>query len=295
MPLRTDFRPSAALYPFSPQYFSPQGPERLRTHYLDVGEGQPLLMVHGNPTWSFLFRKMVPKLVDAGFRCVVPDLLGYGLSDHPNEGGAGPRQQSDMVRQLVEYLDLRELIIVGQDWGGPISLGAGVQVPDRVAGVAVGSTFAWRTSGIVRMVGRALRTGLVQRWMGRDRFVARVVRGLAQTDLSDEEIGHYTGVVGSPQLRRSLGRLPRDLIDADAWLEELERDVREKLGAKRALFLHGVREGVLGRQSLRRFDGMFDDCEVVRLPTAGHFFQEDSPDEATAALVRRFRVLDGDG
>lgn len=257
-------------------------------HYLDLGKGHPLLLVHGSPTWSFLFRKMVPGLVSAGFRCVVPDLLGYGLSDHPRVDGVGPERQAGALLQLIEELALNDMIVVGQDWGGPIGLGAAVQVPERVAGVVVGSTFAWRTSGLVRLVGRALRSGVAQRWMGGEGFVPRMIGALAHAKLSDTEMEHYTAVVSTPELRRSLSRLPRELLDADTWLEKLERDVRDKLGSKPALLLHGAREGALGLQALRRFETLFVDHKLVSLPDAGHFFQEDSPRETVAAIVAWF-------
>ncbi len=95
----------------------------IRLHYLDEGSGPPILMVHGQPTWSYLYRKMIPPLVAAGYRCVVPDLMGFGLSDKPTEESAYSLQRHvELVTGLVEKLKLQGITIVGQEWGWPIGV-----------------------------------------------------------------------------------------------------------------------------------------------------------------------------
>jgi len=100
-------------FPFKENYAEVDG---IRLHYVDEGTGPPILMVHGQPTWSYLYRKMVPPLVAAGYRCVVPDLMGFGLSDKPaDESQYTLRRHVELITGLVEKLDLGVVTIVGQD------------------------------------------------------------------------------------------------------------------------------------------------------------------------------------
>ncbi|MFQ5848677.1 MAG: alpha/beta fold hydrolase, partial [Candidatus Methylomirabilales bacterium] len=109
-------------WPYEPRWFqTPEG----RLHYIDEGarDGRPLVLVHGNPTWGYLWRHFIPPLVGAGFRVIVPDHLGFGRSDKPDDPSLYriPRHAA-RFEQLLESLDLRETTVVPQDWGGPIGL-----------------------------------------------------------------------------------------------------------------------------------------------------------------------------
>lgn len=293
--LRAEFEPDRVLYPFESRWFD--GPFG-RQHYLDEGAGRVIVLAHGNPTWSFLYRKMIPSLVAAGFRCVVPDMLGYGLSEHPVNFGFGVKAQADALSALIQALELCDILVVGQDWGGPVALAAVLQRPEGVRGVILGSTFAWRSSGVTRLIAHLLRSRLVQRWMlESETFIPKVLR-LARSKLSERERTHYQAVAANVELRRAKTVLPRELIDADAWLDGLERSLAEKLGTVPALLLNAKKDAFLGNPAVRRFKRIFRDAVVVDLPRAGHFFQEDAPEEAVAAIVSRFAssasfVLDG--
>lgn len=280
----TDFRPSPELYPFESRWFD--GP-RGRMHYLDEGQGQPILLVHGNPTWSFLYRKMIPWLTQSGFRCLVPDLLGYGLSEHPVSFGFTAREQVEALLAFVQARELEDLVVLGQDWGGPIALGVSVQMPESIRGIVLGSTFAWRASGITRCIGHVLRLGAIQRWMvNGDRFIERMM-GLARTSLTKQELEHYQLVASTPDLRRAKAVLPRELLDADDWLDELERGVIQRLGEARTLLIQGKKDA-FSDSLVRRLGQMLPNHIVLTLPHAGHFFQEDAPREVSDAIRERF-------
>jgi haloalkane dehalogenase len=230
---------------------------------------------------------MVPALTSLGFRCVVPDLLGYGLSEHPPGFGFAAAEQVDAVSAFTRALALEEPIVMGQDWGGPIALGVAVRSPGSVRGIALGSTFAWRTAGLTRLVGRALRLGAVQRWMVHDeRFIERVM-GLARTKLTRAELDHYQLVASTPELRRAKAVLPRELLDADDWLTELEGQVSEGLARVPTLLIHPKKDGFSGG-SVRRFSRMLPNNVILTLPRAGHFFQEDAPIEVANAIRERW-------
>jgi haloalkane dehalogenase len=132
-------------YPFAPNYVEIDGDEagRLRLHYVDEGprDGRIVLMLHGQPTWSYLYRKMIPVFAQAGYRGIAPDLVGFGRSDKPAE--LGYYSYDRHVRQIdafIEALDLRDIHLFCQDWGGMIGLRAATDVPDRFASIVASNT-----------------------------------------------------------------------------------------------------------------------------------------------------------
>jgi haloalkane dehalogenase len=133
-------------FPFSPHYVGVPDPEggSLRVHYVDEGRAgaEPVLMLHGEPSWSFLYRKMIPIIVDAGLRAVVPDLVGFGRSDKPAKRTDYTYQRHvDWMRAVVERLDLTRITLVGQDWGGLIGLRLAAEHEARFARVVAANTF----------------------------------------------------------------------------------------------------------------------------------------------------------
>jgi haloalkane dehalogenase len=128
-------------YPFAPNYSEVDG---LRVHYVDEGtrDSNPVLMLHGEPSWSYLYRKMIPVLVDAGHRAVAPDLVGFGRSDKPTarEDYTYASHVEWMRELLFDQLDLREITLVCQDWGGLIGLRLVAEHPDRFARVVTANT-----------------------------------------------------------------------------------------------------------------------------------------------------------
>ena len=133
-------------YPFAPHYVEiPDGDDgELRVHYVDEGpaDADPVLLLHGEPSWSFLYRKMIPVITAAGHRAVAPDLVGFGRSDKPSMRDDYTYQRHvDWMRAVLEQLDLRNVTFVGQDWGGLIGLRLVAEHPDRFARVVAANTF----------------------------------------------------------------------------------------------------------------------------------------------------------
>src|SRR3979490_2865473 len=124
-------------YPFEPHYADLEG---MRMHYLDEGAGDPILLLHGEPDWSYLYRKMSPLLAPA-FRVVAPDYFGFGRSDKPADGAWYTyARHVDSIRRLVEELDLRDVTAVVQDWGGPIGLRVATEMDDRFSRLVILNT-----------------------------------------------------------------------------------------------------------------------------------------------------------
>ena len=162
----------------------------LRIHYVDEGaaDAQPVLMLHGEPTWGYLYRKMIGPLVAAGFRAVVPDLIGFGRSDKPLAASDySYAAQVAWMRAWIEALDLRDMILACQDWGSLIGLRLVAEMPDRFAGVAL-------SNGGLPEGQPAPRAFAI--WRAFSRFspvfpIGRIVNAGAKRSLTPDEIAAY--------------------------------------------------------------------------------------------------------
>ena len=129
-------------YPFESHYATVDG---VRLHYLDEGQGPVIWLMHGNTSWSYLYRKMIPLLVEAGYRCFVPDLMGFGFSDNPRDESAySLRKHVELMSKLIQQLGLRDIVTVGHDWGGPISLRYAIEHKDNIRTLVLLNTFIER-------------------------------------------------------------------------------------------------------------------------------------------------------
>ena len=280
------FTPSRELYPFASRWLdSSVG----RVHYLDEGDGRPIRMCHGNPTWSFLYRHVIAALRDR-FRCVAIDLPGFGLSERPPGFGYTPGEQAAVLGELVRSLDLRDLIVMGHDWGGPIGLAAACADPSRVSGLVLGNTWFWPADRRARGFSRVMSSRPLQRAiLRRNLFVERVLpAGIART-LSAEEMEHYRAVQPTPAARAGVAELPRQIVAARPWLADRAEAVPRELGTTRVLVTFPLRDIAFPAHTvLPRMRAAFSDLEVVELPRAKHFFAEDAPGDVAAAIGRRF-------
>jgi haloalkane dehalogenase len=258
-----------------------------RCHYLDEGTGPVLLMVHGNPTWSFYWREMVRALRDR-YRVVVIDHIGCGLSDKPPASQYSyrlARRVADL-RQLIEKLDLRQITLVGHDWGGGIGMGAAVATPERFARFVLMNTAAFRSSicprrihachlpllgplaiqGLNVFVRAALRMAMERH----ERMTPAVRAGyLAPYDSWQHRIAVYKFVMDIPLSPKH--PTYQTLADIEAGLPTL-RDHPMCL-------IWGMRDWCFGPPFLERFCDFFPSAEVHRLPDAGHYVVEDAYEE----------------
>ena len=133
-------------YPFKPNYLTVNG---LRLHYVDERPrdnpgAEPIVMLHGNPTWSYLYRNFAPPLLEAGYRCVVPDHMGYGKSEKSLDRAEFLlKRKIDYFTDVMDQLELKDITLVMQDWGGSIGLGYAVEHPDRIKRLIIMSTWAF--------------------------------------------------------------------------------------------------------------------------------------------------------
>jgi haloalkane dehalogenase len=281
-----DLTPSAELYPFESRWLDRPGG---RVHYVDEGTGRPILMLHGNPTWSFLYRHVIRLLRDR-FRCIAVDYPGFGLSDRPGGYGYTPAEHAAVVEELVRELDLADLVLMAHDWGGPIGLAFASSNPDRVAGIVLGGTWFWPPDRRSRIFSRVMSSWPLQRAiLKRNLFVERFLPAGMNRELSPEEMDHYRRVQPTPEARVGVAEFPRQIVKATPLLAKLEARVPATLGAKRVLITYPMRDAAFRpRDVLPRMRAAFPDSRVVELPNAKHYFVEDAPTEVAEAVAERF-------
>jgi haloalkane dehalogenase len=275
------FRPDPRLFPFESRWLdSAVG----RVHYIDEGEGDPILFLHGNPTWSFLYRGVVIRLRKR-FRCVALDYPGFGLSERPATYGYTPADHAGVVRELVGRLDLRNLTIMGHDWGGSIGMSVAADELDRVRALVMGNTWYWPIdSWQLKAMAYLFSMAPVQTMMlDRNVFVEKVLPWGVKHPLADEVLRHYREVMPSPASRVGATELAAQLIDASTWLSDLQTRVRERLANVPLLLTWGVSDVAFPRRYVQRFRDDFRRVTVARLD-AKHFIQEDAPAEIARAI-----------
>ena len=283
--MHIEFRPDPSLFPFESRWFASSAG---RMHYIDEGSGTPILFCHGNPTWSFLYRDIVRRLRDR-FRCVAVDYLGFGLSERPEGYGYTIDEHVRTTGELVDHLGLDGFIVMGQDWGGPISTAVATARADRVSGVVLGNTWFWPPTLTFRLFSRLMSTRLMQRKIVDDNyFVERIMPWSSAKKLSELEREHYRAVQPSPAARRGVAMMPKQIIGATPLLERLAREVPSRLGSKPALITWGMKDLGFRPGMIGRVRAAFADVMVVELPRAKHYIQEDAPDEISQAISGRF-------
>ena len=277
-----------------------------RMHVMEMGEGRPVLMVHGNPTWSFLYRKVASALAAGspggppGLRLIMPDLIGLGLSEKPRDLGAHTLQaHGGWLATLIDGLDLEGVIFVGQDWGGPIGLHALSRHPDRLAGMVILNTVI----GPPKPGFRPTLFHRLSQMPGLSDALFRVA-GFPQNVLAmaQGDRGSIRGPVSRAYrypLRRlrdraaplALARMVPDRLEhpSIAALEQCREFVTGFEGP--AAIVWGDRDPILGRLR-RRTEAALPRAEVTAT-RAGHFLQEEVPDEIAAAIRAVASQLDG--
>ncbi|MEO1064909.1 MAG: alpha/beta fold hydrolase [Actinomycetota bacterium] len=282
-----DFTPDPELFPFESRWYeSSVGP----VHYVDEGEGPVLLLLHGNPDWAFLYRRIVLGLRD-DFRCVVPDYPGFGLSVHPDGYGYRPADHAAVIGELVDALGLDDVVVMGQDWGGPIGMEIASRRPDRIRGLVMGNTWFWPDDGrMLRAFSLLLGTPLMQ-WLIRHRnvFVTLLMKRSLEAEVSDAEFAHYVDVVPTPESRRGIAVFPVEIRRSRPWLGQLEHRVATTLRDKQAVLVFGRRDPALASDAVvERWRREFPDATYIDLPDAGHYIQEDAPDAIVDAIRATF-------
>jgi haloalkane dehalogenase len=276
------------LYPFESRW---QVVDGLPVHYIDEGQGQPLLFLHGNPTWSFLYRDIVRGLRDR-YRCIALDYPGMGLSGKPRDHDRGdyrftPEEHSGVLRRFVQALDLTDLTVMVQDWGGPIGMGMMTAMPERIARIVIGNTWAWPMDGLdIQLFSRGLGSGLGRQLiLRRNLFVEKLLPGGVRdrSRMTPEVMACYRGPYPTAADREPTAVLPLAITRSRPFLAELESRL-PRLADKPVQLLWGHKDMAFKERELYRWRGLFPHARVEHLRRASHFIQEDAPDQIVKTI-----------
>jgi len=285
-------------FPFEPNYLEWDG---LRTHYVDEGprEAPVMLLVHGEPTWSYLYRKMIPPLLAAGYRCVAPDHIGFGRSDKvTNDNWYVTERHVERLAGLIERLDLRDMTVVVQDWGGPIGLINAVAMPDRVSRLAILNTWLHHDGYEYSKGARAWRDAATNRywlaWTRHNLPVGAIVRRSLARPIADPdalENAYELPFTGSIPAKAGARRFPWCLPFAEPEAGGAARQAQAfealKQWQKPAHIIFGAADPVFTPKWGAQWAKMIPGATFDEIEQAGHFCQEDAGGEIVARLLRR--------
>jgi haloalkane dehalogenase len=255
-------------------------------HYLDEGKGDPVLLLHGEPTWSFLYRKLIPPLA-RGARCIAPDYFGFGRSDKPTERSwySYERHVASITR-LVRELDLRRITLVMQDWGGPVGFRFAVENPERVARLVVMNTGI----GARAPSEEWLRFQSFMRRTGTEIVAGQLVRLSLVQPTTDEIIAGYDAPFPVPESRIGIVQFPElaatgaDHPSAPAML--VVRDRLRELD-RPALVVFSDSDPIFSRRAAELMAELLPNSELdPPLEGAGHFLQEDRGEALGERIAR---------
>lgn len=270
-----------ALFPFTSRFVD-VGANRV--HYIDEGTGPVLLLLHGNPTWSFLYRHIV-RLLSPHFRCIALDYPGFGLSTASAGYGYTPREHSGVLEGFVDALGLHDLRIMVQDWGGPIGLGLAGRRPDLVHSLIIGNSFAWPATAGMKGFSYVMGNPVARRLITRRNMLARwlIPAGTNRT-LTEAELAAYMGPFPTPASRLPTWIFARQIRASAGYLAEVEAGLA-RLRGKPALIVWGDADGAFRAADRDRFAGLFPNHRIVDLPGAKHLIQENAPEAIASAIL----------
>jgi cis-3-alkyl-4-acyloxetan-2-one decarboxylase len=276
-------------FPFEPRYVEADG---VRLHYVDEGppDAATILFVHGNPTWSYLWREPIAALSAQGRRCVAFDHMGFGRSDKPPQLSRytlGAHIENALA--LIDELDLKDVVLVAHDWGGPVGLGALLERRERLRGLVLSNTWAWELPSFVPPFVREFRTeGLGEILaLGGNLFVESIPGGMAKRDTDPVMMDAYRAPfpdywsrIGTLAFQRDLPLTERDRS------APLMSSIHERLHGLDVpvTLIWGMRDRVFQPVFLDQWRQLFPDARVVELSDAAHFVPEDRPDAIVEAL-----------
>lgn len=282
-------------WPYAPHFFEGAG---FRMHYVDEGAGAPIVALHGEPTWGYLYRNFIPRLSRLG-RVIVPDHMGFGKSETPQDRAYSLRDHIENLEALIEHLGLSEITFVAQDWGGPIASGYALRHPDRV------KRFCFMNTGTPGQAPAGTPSARDYPWFkwAQTEEAQATLSNLGSTILSVlkrggfERTAHidetwvraYASPFPSPADCKGALAFPAAIAAPETMATMMEHMAnRPLLAEKPAMYVHGEEDRAIPTEfAVGAFRSTWPNGPVVTLPGVGHFIQEDAP-EAACALIEQF-------
>lgn len=284
-------------YPFPSRAFATAAGD---LHYVDSGGvdsggGQPVVFVHGNPDWSFAYRHVMTGLAGR-CRTIAVDHLGFGLSDKPTDWDYLPSSHAANFAAFADHLDLDRVVLVVNDWGGPIALPWALAHPERVAGLVLMNTWCWSTNGdwyyelFSRMFGGTVGRQLIRR----ANVFTRLLLPLLVRDpaaRTPEVRRHFTRITPRGVQRKGSWTLPGQIMKSGPWLDR-QWDGIGRLAQVPVSIVWGARDPIFIRHEYRRWAAALPNSTLTLLDDVGHYPHEDRPDAVIAAIRTHLHASD---
>jgi pimeloyl-ACP methyl ester carboxylesterase len=271
------------LFPFTSHWVEIEGNH---LHYIDEGKGEILLFVHGTPEWSFGYRDLIKDLRHH-FRCIAVDLLGFGLSDKPADGNYTCVEHATRLEKFVQKLDLKNISIAANDFGGGISLSYAVNHPDNIKGIMLFNTWLWSLRNDKHY---STPARIMNSWLGKwlylqMNFPVNVIMPSAYGNkklLSKEVHRHYKMALAKGS-RMAAYAFSKELINASEWWQGIWEKL-DRLSKKQFLIFWGMKDKFVPPYELEKWTTKLPQAQIVTFHDAGHFVQEEKPKEMIAAI-----------
>ena len=288
-------------WPFLPNFFDGNG---FQMHYVDLGPRQanPIILLHGEPTWGYLYRKFIPEL-SKSYRVVVPDMMGFGKSETPQDKEYTLKTHVENLSRLIDNLKLTNITFVGQDWGGPITAAYSIRNLNKVKSfVLINTLFGYSKEE------RPKNLSPWFQWINKhyqDKTLDGILGELGSTLLSVMKIPNFTNnnIINDTWIKAYSSQFPDRASCKGAInfpldvllnrivpyiLEGIKQGDLKSLCSKPAVLAYGMKDKAIEPEyAIRDFKALFPGSKVVKMPNAGHYSQEDEP-ELLINLIKEF-------
>jgi pimeloyl-ACP methyl ester carboxylesterase len=279
-------------FPFAPHYSSVSG---FNMHYVDEGKGSPVLCLHGEPTWGYLYREIIPILAK-NHRVIVPDYMGFGKSETPQDREYSTKEHTDNLERLVDELDLQDITLVVHDWGGQMGGAFALRQHPRITRIVVMNTVLsigmqiddemWEQNGTESAwfgwANRAVADNTFEATL-RNSGVAivglmKLLQGFERKNVDENFFRAYSSQFATPEECEGVIAFPKMIVTGTRIIETGTPEQQAAVRAKPAIMIEGMKDKVLlAKYFIPMFEAAYPGAPIHRLETASHFLQEDEP------------------
>jgi haloalkane dehalogenase len=283
--IKRPFEVDLSEYPFKDHWLSYHDGN---VHYIDEGQGPTVLILHGNPTWSYLYHNVIKEL-SSECRLIALDYPGFGMSKAPSHFGFTPQEHSLVVQNLIDHLSLKKFVLVVQDWGGPIGFNYAVRHRENLRGIVLMNTWVWPAILPMWLFSLAMGGWPLGYWLQtrRNFFAKGVPNGIYHSEKITKNLKEaYTKPFPTPKSRIPTWIFIRQIRKARSWLAEIESKLPE-LSDLAVQILWGTKDSAgFSLEALEKWQKYFSMNETEVLSDASHFVQEDRPDRVAVSIRR---------
>lgn len=274
-------------FPFEPHFLEVNG---FNMHYVDEGSGDPIVCMHGMPTWGYLYRNFVSKLSKSN-RIVVPDQMGFGKSEVPQNKQYIMEEHVSNLKKLILNLNLNKITLVMQDWGGPIGFGFAVDYPEQIKALVIMNT----SIGVMKEGRKPWYANLEEKGIYEEAMknVSNLIKGgiYNKNKITETLLRAYSAPYTREESFKGVLAWPKDIpIGKDhpsAKIMQYVRDNLNKLEEKPKILIWGMKDPIFPPKMIKWWQEIYPNLEIYKIEDASHFLQEDAPD-TIISIIKKF-------